>query len=112
MVAVGGSVRAVLAITDPLKPEARGVVAALARRGLSVHLVTGDNWRTARAIAEQLAIVNVCAECLPGAKADKIRVLPLAYTTPPDALGTQYHALLCLEPPTGSRLCNKCYNGQ
>ena len=75
MVAVSGSILAVLAVTDPLKPEARGVVAALARRGLAVHLVTGDNWRTARAIAEQLAIVNVCAECLPGAKADKIKVL-------------------------------------
>ena len=75
MVAVSGAILAVLAVTDPLKPEARGVVAALARRGLAVHLVTGDNWRTARAIAEQLAIVNVCAECLPGAKADKIKVV-------------------------------------
>ncbi len=74
MVAISGSIVAVLAVTDPLKPEARGVVAALAQRGLAVHLVTGDNWRTARAIAEQLAIVNVCAECLPGAKADKIKV--------------------------------------
>ncbi len=83
MVAVSGAILAVLAVTDPLKPEARGVVAALARRGLAVHLVTGDNWRTARAIAEQLAIVNVCAECLPGAKADKIKVkqhpLPRSY---------------------------------
>jgi hypothetical protein len=85
VVAVGGSVRAVLAITDPLKPEARGVVAALARRGLSVHLVTGDNWRTARAIAEQLAIINVCAECLPGAKADKIRVPSTLPPLPPAA---------------------------
>ncbi len=45
VVAVGGRVAAALAISDPLKPEARGVVAALARRGLAVHLVTGDNWR-------------------------------------------------------------------
>lgn len=76
---------AVLAVTDPLKPEARGVVAALARCGLAVHLVTGDNWRTARAIAEQLAIINVCAECLPGAKADKIRVrLPCRLPLPSD----------------------------
>lgn len=86
MVALSGTIVAVLAVTDPLKPEARGVVAALAKRGLAVHLVTGDNWRTARAIAEQLAIVNVCAECLPGAKADKIKVccppcLPSAYCT-------------------------------
>lgn len=44
MVAVGGAVAAALAIADPLKPEARGVVAALAQRGLAVHLVTGDNW--------------------------------------------------------------------
>lgn len=77
MVAVSDIIMAVLAVTDPLKPEARGVVAALAKRGLAVHLVTGDNWRTARAIAEQLAIVNVCAECLPGAKADKIKVMPV-----------------------------------
>ena len=74
MVAVSDVIAAVLAVTDPLKPEARGVVAALAQRGLAVHLVTGDNWRTARAIAEQLAIVNVGAECLPGAKAEKIKV--------------------------------------
>ncbi|KAK9840963.1 hypothetical protein WJX81_002856 [Elliptochloris bilobata] len=75
MVAVGGAVAAALAIADPLKPEARGVVAALARRGLAVHLVTGDNWRTARAVASQLAIINVCAECLPASKASKIREL-------------------------------------
>lgn len=81
MVAISGAIAAVLAVTDPLKPEARGVVAALAQRGLAVHLVTGDNWRTARAIAEQLAIVNVCAECLPGAKADKIKV-PLDSAVP------------------------------
>ena len=74
MVAVSGSVAAALAIADPLKPEARGVVAALTRRGLAVHLVTGDNWRTARAVASQLAIINVSAECLPANKAAKIRV--------------------------------------
>ena len=74
MVAVSGRIAAALAIADPLKPEARGVVAALARRGLAVHLVTGDNWRTARAVASQLAIINVTAECLPANKAAKIRV--------------------------------------
>lgn len=74
MVAVGGQIVGVLAISDPLKPEARGVVAALHLMGLNCHLVTGDNWRTARAVAEQLAIPNVCAECLPSAKSDKIKV--------------------------------------
>lgn len=75
MVAVAGSIAGVLAISDPLKPEARGVVAALHLMGLTCHLVTGDNWRTARAVAEQLAIPNVCAECLPGAKSEKIKVV-------------------------------------
>ena len=74
MVAVGGSLAAVLAISDPLKPEARGVISALHVMGITCHLVTGDNWRTARAIAEQLAILNVSAECLPGAKSSKIKV--------------------------------------
>ena len=74
MVAVGGQLCGVLAIADALKPEARGVVAALAQKGLTCHLVTGDNWRVARAVSAQLGIVNVTAECLPAAKAAKIRV--------------------------------------
>ena len=79
MVAVAGVLVAVLAITDPLKPEARGVVTALHQMGLMCHLLTGDNWRTARAIAEQLGVLNVSAECLPGAKSDKIKVHPQTY---------------------------------
>ncbi|KAK9841413.1 hypothetical protein WJX74_005280 [Apatococcus lobatus] len=75
MVAVSGHIAGVLAISDPLKPEARGVIAALHRSGMACHLATGDNWRTARSIAEQLGIINVTAECLPGAKAEKIKDL-------------------------------------
>lgn len=74
MVGVGDSVAGVLSIKDPLKPEARGVVAALHQCGMACHLVTGDNWRTARSIAEQLGIINVTAECLPANKAEKIKV--------------------------------------
>ena len=74
MVGVGDSVAGVLSIKDPLKPEARGVVAALHQMGMACHLVTGDNWRTARSIAEQLGIINVTAECLPANKAEKIKV--------------------------------------
>ena len=74
MVGVGDSLAGVLSIKDPLKPEARGVVAALHQAGMACHLVTGDNWRTARSIAEQLGIINVTAECLPANKAEKIKV--------------------------------------
>ena len=76
MVGLGDGVAGVLAIKDPLKPEARGVVAALHQAGMACHLVTGDNWRTARSIAEQLGIINVSAECLPANKAQKIKVPP------------------------------------
>ncbi|KAL3154215.1 hypothetical protein ABBQ32_013720 [Trebouxia sp. C0010 RCD-2024] len=75
MVGVGEGLAGVLAIKDPLKPEARGVVAALHQAGMACHLVTGDNWRTARSIAEQLGIINVTAECLPAGKAEKIKDL-------------------------------------
>ena len=74
MVAVGSSIMAVVAIADAIKPEARGVVAALAQKGHVCHMVTGDNWRVARAISAQLGIINVSAECLPAAKAAKLRV--------------------------------------
>ena len=42
-----------MAIADQVKPEARGTVAALRRMGLKVAMLTGDNWRTAEAIAQQ-----------------------------------------------------------
>ncbi|KAL4449504.1 hypothetical protein ABPG77_007148 [Micractinium sp. CCAP 211/92] len=66
---------AAFAITDPLKPEAPAVVAALRARRLSCHMVTGDGWTTARAIAAQLGITDVHAEVLPAGKAERIRAL-------------------------------------
>ena len=74
MVALDGRLAATVALFDPLKAEARGVVAALHRRGVTCHLVTGDNRRTAAAIASRLAISHVTAECLPAGKAALIRV--------------------------------------
>ena len=64
-----------LAITDPIRPEAAGVVAALSRMGVQSHLVTGDNWQTARAIAAECGIVSVHAEVSPAGKAAKIEEL-------------------------------------
>lgn len=73
MVAVNGVLAAAIALFDPLKPEARGVVAALLQRGIKCHLVTGDNRRTARAIAARLAITSITAECLPAGKAAVVK---------------------------------------
>lgn len=51
-----------LGIADPLKPEAHAAVAALQAAGLPCHLLTGDNWVTARVVAAQLDIRHVQAE--------------------------------------------------
>lgn len=75
LVAVDGSVSAVLAISDPVKPEAAAVVAALHRQGLGCSLLTGDNAITARAVAQKLNISNVYAEVMPAGKAEKVQAL-------------------------------------
>lgn len=52
----------------------RGVVSTLRAMGLQSMLLTGDNWRTARAIATQLGIEQVVAEVMPAGKVAKIKV--------------------------------------
>eukprot|EP00198_Chlamydomonas_reinhardtii_P009930 XP_001699267.1 heavy metal transporting ATPase [Chlamydomonas reinhardtii] len=74
-VALNGRLVGILAVADPLKPEAPGVVAALRSRKVEVVMLTGDNWRTARALAAQLGIETVFAETLPKTKAQKVREL-------------------------------------
>ncbi|GMH33228.1 hypothetical protein BSKO_01062 [Bryopsis sp. KO-2023] len=64
-----------ICIADPPKSEARGVVAALHSRGIQCHMLTGDNWRTARAIAESMGIQNIRAEVMPAWKAEKVAEL-------------------------------------
>ncbi|MHB1515343.1 MAG: heavy metal translocating P-type ATPase [Acidiferrobacteraceae bacterium] len=60
---------AVLAIADPLRPEAPALIRALQALGLSIVLVTGDSKRTAAAIAHTLGIRTYHAEVLPEGKA-------------------------------------------
>jgi P-type Cu+ transporter len=71
LVAVDGRLEGLLGIADTLKPEAAAAVDAMAQVGLQVWLVTGDNGRTAKAIAEQVGIRpdHVLAEVLPQEKA-------------------------------------------
>jgi len=75
LAAVGGVAAAAFAVSDALKPEAAGVTVALRKMGVEVHMLTGDNWRTARAMAGSLGITHVEAEVLPAGKADVIRRL-------------------------------------
>lgn len=69
LVAVGHRLVALLSIADPLKPEAASVVAALRNLGVACCMLTGDNKRTAQAVASQLRVDAVFAEVLPAEKA-------------------------------------------
>ena len=74
-VAVNGAAAGIIAVADTLRPESREAVEAMHRLGLEVIMLTGDDRRTAEAIAAQVGIDRVIAEVLPDQKADKIRSL-------------------------------------
>lgn len=72
-IAKDGKLLGVMGVADRMRPEAPTAVAALEKSGLRVWMLTGDNRRTAQAIAEQAGIKNVLAEVLPGEKAREIQ---------------------------------------
>jgi Cu+-exporting ATPase len=77
-VAIDGALAGVLAIADPIKPSSPEALAALHRLGLRALLLTGDNPRTAAAVARQVGIDRVVAGVLPEGKLDEIRRLQAA----------------------------------
>jgi len=74
-VAVGGTVVGVIAVADTVKEHAREAVSALKSMGLDMVMITGDNPRTAAAVAREVGIERVLAEVLPEAKALEVKRL-------------------------------------
>ena len=75
LVAIDGRARGVLAISDRPKESARQAVADLKKLGLSVAMITGDNAKSAAAVAGQLGIEEVLSEVLPEDKSQEVKRL-------------------------------------
>src|SRR5690554_1017498 len=73
--AIDGRLAAIIAVADPIKPDTPAAIAALHALGLKVAMVTGDNARTAQAIADRLGIDEVVAEVLPDGKVESVQAL-------------------------------------
>ena len=75
LLAVDGHLAGVIAVADTLKDHAAEAVRALKAMGIEVLMLTGDNRRTAEAIARQAGVDRVIAEVLPGQKVERIKEL-------------------------------------
>ncbi len=75
LVARDGHAVGIVAVADAVKPDSKGAIEAMHALGLKVAMVTGDNERAARAVADEVGIDEVLAGVLPEGKVDEIRKL-------------------------------------
>ena len=75
MIAYEGKVQGIVAVQDTVKPSAKDAIDELKAMGIEVIMLTGDNTRTAQAIASEVGINEVISEVLPEDKAEKVKAL-------------------------------------
>lgn len=73
--AADGHLLVVIAIADQVKPSSHAAIQALHQMGLEVVMLTGDNEKTAQAIADQVGIDTVISQVLPEDKANQVKIL-------------------------------------
>jgi Cu+-exporting ATPase len=75
LISLDGELAGIIAVADQIKETSLQAIKDLQKMGLEVYMITGDNERTARAIAKDIGITNILADVLPEDKADKVEEL-------------------------------------